>query len=80
MGGEDILCLVVLDASRKVIFDTYARKKYIGPERVFTALDAIFAKRPPLRSPPPGDDPRQGLKWAVPPCRKTAQVVDCPPE
>ena len=45
-AGESIPCLVVLDASGKVIFDTYAGKKYIGPEKVLTALDAIFAKGP----------------------------------
>jgi len=45
-GGEEIPCLVVLDASGKVISDTYAGKKYVGPEKVLTDLDAIFAKTP----------------------------------
>ena len=45
-GGTNIPCLVVLDASGKVILDTYVDKKYVGPEKVLTALDAIFAKPP----------------------------------
>jgi thiol-disulfide isomerase/thioredoxin len=43
-AGEDIPCLVVVDASGKVVSDTYAGKKYIGPEKVLMDLDAIFAK------------------------------------
>jgi nucleoredoxin len=43
-SGADIPCLVVLDASGKVILDTYVDKKYIGPEKVLTDLDAIFAQ------------------------------------
>jgi hypothetical protein len=35
---------VLLDASGKVISDTYAGKKYVGPEKVLSDLDAIFAK------------------------------------
>ena len=46
-GGENIPCLVALDASGKVISDTYAGKTYVGPEKVLTDLDAIFAKTPP---------------------------------
>jgi nucleoredoxin len=45
-GGESIPCLVLLDASGKVISDTYAGKKYVGPEKVLTDLEAIFAKGP----------------------------------
>lgn len=45
-AGEGIPCLVVLDASGKVISDTYAGKKYVGPEKVLTDLDAILAKTP----------------------------------
>ena len=45
-AGESIPCLVLLDASGKVISDTYAGKKYVGPEKVLTDLDAIFAKTP----------------------------------
>jgi nucleoredoxin len=43
-AGESIPCLVVLDASGKVISDTYAGKNYLGPEKVLTDLTAIFAK------------------------------------
>ncbi len=43
-AGESIPCLVVLDASGKVIFDTYQGKTYLGPEKVLTDLDAFFAK------------------------------------
>jgi nucleoredoxin len=43
-AGESIPCLVVLDPSGKVISDTYAGKKYVGPEKVLTDLDVIFAK------------------------------------
>lgn len=45
-GGSSIPCLVVLDASGKVISDTYAGKNYLGPEKVLTDLDAILAKPP----------------------------------
>jgi nucleoredoxin len=44
--GGDIPCLVVLDASGKVILDTYAGKEYVGPEKVLANLDAILAKTP----------------------------------
>ena len=44
-AGESIPCLVLLDASGKVISDTYAGKNYVGPEKVLTDLNAIFAKR-----------------------------------
>jgi nucleoredoxin len=45
-AGEGIPCLVVLDASGKILFDSYAEGKRIGPEKVLTALDASFAKGP----------------------------------
>ena len=45
-AGDGIPCLVVLDASGKILFDSYAGKKRIGPEKVLTALDASFAKGP----------------------------------
>jgi nucleoredoxin len=45
-AGEEIPCLVLLDASGKVISDTYAGKNYVGPEKVLKDLDAIFAKTP----------------------------------
>ena len=45
-AGESIPCLVLLDASGRVISDTYASKKYVGPEKVLADLNAIFAKTP----------------------------------
>jgi nucleoredoxin len=45
-GGESIPCLVLLDASGRVISDTYAGKDYVGPEKVLADLNAIFAKTP----------------------------------
>jgi nucleoredoxin len=43
-AGASIPCLVVLDASGKVIADTYAGQNYLGPEKVLGELDALFAK------------------------------------
>lgn len=43
-AGESIPCLVVVDANGKVISDTYAGKKYLGPEKVLTDLEAILAR------------------------------------
>jgi nucleoredoxin len=43
-AGQSIPCLVLLDASGKVISDTYAGTKYVGPEKVLADMDAIFAK------------------------------------
>ena len=45
-AGEEIPCLVLLDASGKIVSDTYAGKNYVGPEKVLKDLDAIFAKTP----------------------------------
>ena len=45
-AGEGIPCLVLLDDGGKVISDTYAGKKYVGPEKVLTDLNAILAKPP----------------------------------
>jgi nucleoredoxin len=45
-AGESIPCLVLLDASGRVISDTYAGKQYVGPEKVVADLNAIFAKTP----------------------------------
>lgn len=45
-AGDGIPCLVLLDASGKVISDTYAGKQYAGPEKVVADLNAIFAKAP----------------------------------
>ena len=44
--GEGIPCLVVLDASGKVILDTYLGTTRVGPEKVLADLDAIFARMP----------------------------------
>lgn len=45
-AGEAIPCLVLLDDSGKVISDTYAGQKYVGPEKVLADLNAILAKPP----------------------------------
>jgi nucleoredoxin len=45
-AGEAIPCLVLLDASGKVLSDTYAGKKFIGPEKVVADLVAIFGQTP----------------------------------
>jgi len=45
-AGGSIPCLVLLDDSGKVISDTYAGKKYLGPEKVLTDLNAILTKTP----------------------------------
>jgi thiol-disulfide isomerase/thioredoxin len=42
-AGEGIPDLVLVDASGKVISDSYEGKKYLGPAKVITDLDAIFA-------------------------------------
>lgn len=45
-AGDGIPCLVLLDASGKVISHTYAGGKNLGPEKVLADLNAIFAKGP----------------------------------
>jgi len=45
-AGDGIPCLVLLDASGNVISDSFAGKEYLGPAKVLTDLDAIFAGRP----------------------------------
>ena len=54
VGGKDVLnryegkgipCLVVIDASGKVISDTFEGEKYLGPEKVMADLDTIFAQQ-----------------------------------
>lgn len=42
-AGDGIPCLVLLDASGKVISDTYAGKNRVGPEKVLTDLPSILA-------------------------------------
>jgi nucleoredoxin len=45
-AGPGIPCLVVVDASGRVISDSYAGKEYLGPEKVLADLDNIFAGKP----------------------------------
>ena len=45
-AGESIPCLVLLDASGKVVSDTYAGKKFLGPEKVLADMAAMFAQTP----------------------------------
>jgi nucleoredoxin len=42
-AGGGIPCLVLVDASGKVISDSFAGKQYLGPQKVLSDLDAIFA-------------------------------------
>ena len=42
--GKGIPCLVVVDASGKVLADTYEGGKRLGPEKVLANLDSIFAR------------------------------------
>jgi nucleoredoxin len=42
-AGSGIPCLVLVDSTGKVISDSYAGTKYVGPGKVLAALDAIFA-------------------------------------
>jgi len=42
-AGEGIPCLVLVDASGKVISDSYAGKQHLGPEKVLADLNTIFA-------------------------------------
>lgn len=47
--GGSIPCLVVVDESGKVIFDTYDGKNYRGPEAVLADLDQFFASKNPTQ-------------------------------
>jgi nucleoredoxin len=49
-AGDGIPCLVLLDASGKVISDSFAGKEYLGPGKVLGDLDAIFADRAPANA------------------------------
>jgi len=49
---EGIPCLVVLDASGKVVADTYEGGKWLGPEKVLANLDSIFARGSAGQGPP----------------------------
>ena len=42
-AGNGIPCLVLVDATGKVISSTYAGAQYLGPAKVLGDLDAIFA-------------------------------------
>ena len=44
-AGDGIPCLVLVDATGKVISSTYAGVQYLGPAKVLGDLDAIFAGR-----------------------------------
>ena len=44
--GSGIPCLVVLDSTGKVLSDTYAGTKYLGPQKVLADLDAMFGGAP----------------------------------
>jgi nucleoredoxin len=44
-AGNGIPCLVLVDATGKVISSTYAGAQYLGPAKVLGDLDAIFAGR-----------------------------------
>ncbi len=43
--GSGIPCLVLVDASGKVLSDSFAGKDYLGPEKVLADLDTMFAGR-----------------------------------
>jgi nucleoredoxin len=45
-AGSGIPCLVLVDATGKVVSDSYAGTKYLGPQKVLTDIDAIFAGAP----------------------------------
>ena len=46
-AGSGIPCLVVVDETGKVIFDTFAGKSYRGPEAVVGELEQLFAGKSP---------------------------------
>jgi nucleoredoxin len=48
-AGAAIPCLVVVDDTGKVIFDTYAGKNYRGPEAVLADLDQLFNGKGPAQ-------------------------------
>ena len=43
-AGNGIPCLVLVDSNGKVISNSYDGSNYVGPKKVLTDLDAIFAK------------------------------------
>ena len=50
-AGSGIPCLVLVDASGKVISDSYAGKTYLGPSKVLRDLDQLFAGGNAARGP-----------------------------
>jgi nucleoredoxin len=46
-AGSGIPCLVLVDGTGKVISDSFAGKQYLGPQKVLSDLDAIFAGKAP---------------------------------
>jgi nucleoredoxin len=48
-AGSGIPCLVVVDETGKVIFDTYAGETYRGPKAVLTDLEQLFAGKSPTQ-------------------------------
>jgi len=48
-AGDGIPCLVVVDETGKVIFDTYAGKNFRGPDAVLADLDALFSGKNPAQ-------------------------------
>jgi nucleoredoxin len=46
-AGAAIPCLVVVDDTGKVIFNTYSGQNYRGPEAVLAELDQLFASKGP---------------------------------
>jgi nucleoredoxin len=45
-AGSAIPCLVLVDATGKVISNSFAGKEYLGPQKVLADIDAIFAAKP----------------------------------
>jgi nucleoredoxin len=43
-AGRGIPCLVLIDSTGKVVSNSYDGSNYVGPKKVLTDLDAIFAK------------------------------------
>jgi len=43
-AGSGIPCLVLVDADGKIISDSFNGKQYLGPQKVLTDLDSIFAR------------------------------------
>jgi nucleoredoxin len=48
-AGSGIPCLVIVDDTGKVIFDSFAGKNYRGPEAVLADLDQFFAGKNPAQ-------------------------------